>query len=545
MKIALAQLDYHVGNFEQNTSKIIDFIGQAKANHADLVLFAELAVCGYPPRDFLEFGDFIALCKNAIDTIAAHCQGIAAIVGAPSPNDNPKGKSLYNSAYFLKDGRIDKIIHKTLLPNYDVFDEYRYFEPNRSFECIELHGKKIALTICEDLWNIDDDPMYIINPMDYLIKEHPDFAVNIAASPFSYSHDASRTHVLLKNAGQYGIPFFSVNHIGAQTELIFDGCSTVANAQGKIWKLAPFREDLQYFMLDDILAGNGGVQNLETDKYDLIYNALIVGIRDYFSKLGFKKAVLGMSGGIDSAVVLALAVAALGPENVMPVLMPSPYSSDGSKNDSLAMIQNLGTSHEIIPISGIMNAYDQALAPAFEGRKPDIAEENIQARIRGALLMAMSNKLNMILLNTSNKSEFSVGYSTMYGDSIGAISVLGDVYKMEVYALAKYINKKHGDWIPDIILTKAPSAELRPDQKDQDSLPPYELLDPILFQYIEMRQSPEQIIGMGHDRALVYRILKMVNQSEYKRFQASPILRVSDKAFGSGRRLPIVAKYLG
>lgn len=545
MKIAIAQLDYRIGDFEINTSKIMKSIGDAKSKNIDLIVFAELAVCGYPPKDFLEFKDFISLCEHYIAKIAACCDGIAAIVGGPSINPALKGKALYNSAHFLKNGKINKVIHKTLLPNYDIFDEYRYFEPNRNFECIELNGRKIALTICEDLWNIIDDPLYIENPMDHLIKESPDFAVNIAASPFSYSHDAMRTEILKKNAMKYKIPVFNVNHTGAQTELIFDGNSTVVNQNGDIYKLGSFREEIKYFELDDVKKSRDFGNYISRDKSELIYHALIEGIKGYFQKLGFKKAVLGMSGGIDSAVVLALAAKALGNENVMAVMMPSPYSSQGSVSDSTDMIKRAGVAFQTIPIDAAMQAYDSMLKPAMEELPDDITEENIQSRIRGAILMALSNKLNLILLNTSNKSEFAVGYSTLYGDSIGAISVLGDVYKTEVYELAKYINEVDRDIIPLNIIEKAPSAELRPDQKDIDTLPPYEILDQILFQYIEKRQGPAEIIALGFDMELVFRICKMVNMSEYKRFQAPPILRVSDKAFGSGRRLPIVAKYLG
>jgi NAD+ synthase (glutamine-hydrolysing) len=545
MKIALVQLDYHIGNFEENTRKIVEKIGEAKSMGADLAVFAELAICGYPPRDFLEFSHFIELCYDSIEKIAKNCKGIAAIVGSPSRNPDPKGKRLHNSAFFLKDGKIEKIIHKTLLPTYDVFDEYRYFQPNTVFECIELKGKKIALTICEDLWNVvDDNPLYTQNPMDFLIKEKPDLAVNIAASPFSYRHDARRTEILHKNASLYNVPFYYVNHTGAQTELIFDGASGVVIPDGRQYKMALFKEDLQVFEDDEIKSGKGAKNYLEDNKYGRIYLALIEGIHDYFDKLGFKKAVLGMSGGIDSAVVYALTVKALGKDCVLPVLMPSPFSSKGSVKDSRLMIRKLGTKHYKIPIEEVMKAYTGVLKPVFRGRKPDVTEENLQSRIRGAILMAVCNKFNCILLNTTNKSEMAVGYGTQYGDLTGALSVLGDVYKTEVYELAEHINRTENGIIPQSIITKNPSAELKPGQKDTDSLPPYSTLDPILFQYIENRQGPREIISMGYSPELVYRILKMVNQNEFKRYQAPPVLRVSDKGFGLGRRLPIVAKYL-
>jgi NAD+ synthase (glutamine-hydrolysing) len=372
--------------------------------------------------------------------------------------------------------------------------------------------------------------------MDELIKQKPDFAINIAASPFSYTHDLARTNMLARNAAQYGIPFFYVNHTGAQTELIFDGQSLAVNAKGDIYKMPAFEECLSFFDLDKIKQGAESTRYQPLPKMEIIYKALVEGISGYFNKLGFRKALLGMSGGIDSALVLALAVKALGKENVLAVLMPSPYSSEGSVNDALQMVSTLGCDHKIIPIAPIMDAYDEALAPHFVGLKPDITEENIQARARGAVLMALSNKLNHILLNTSNKSEIAVGYSTMYGDSIGALAVVGDLYKTEVYS--------EGPCIPSEIIHKAPSAELRPDQKDSDSLPTYDTLDAVLFQYIEKHQGPREIIAMGFDKDLVYRVLKLVNQSEYKRYQAPPVLRISDKSFGSGRRLPIVAKYL-
>lgn len=544
MKIALIQLDFHVGNFSENTSKIIKHINEAKSLGADLAVFPELAICGYPPKDFLEFKHFIELCELNIKEIAKQCIGIAAIVGSPTINPDPKGKDLYNSACFLKDGKIETVIHKTLLPTYDVFDEYRYFEPNSEFECIELNGCKIALTICEDLWNIEDNPLYRLNPMDYLVKEQPDFAVNIAASPFSFKHDIKRTEVLQKNASAYQIPFFYVNHTGAQTELIFDGGSTVVNAEGKIWKFPVFKESMQIFDLEEVKKGKNATGFHPKDKYQLIEEALVEGIGDYFQKLGLKKATLGLSGGIDSAVVFALTVLALGKENVLPVLMPSPYSTTGSVSDSMAMIDKLGTSYKQIPIVTPLSAIEEILIPVFDKPIAGLTEENLQARIRGLLLMTLTNELNLILLNTSNKSELAVGYSTMYGDSIGALAVLGDLYKTEVYALANHLNKAHGNIIPQNIITKPPSAELKPGQKDTDSLPPYDVLDAILFEYIENYKSPAEIIALGYNHELVYRILRMVNRSEFKRFQAPPVLRISEKAFGSGRRLPIVGKYL-
>jgi len=544
MKIALCQLDYHVGNFELNTAKIINAIKEAKKKGADLAVFAELAVCGYPPRDFLEFHHFVALCEQSVEEIASHCHDIAAIVGAPSINPVHEGKDLFNSAYFLEYGRVRQIIHKTLLPNYDVFDEYRYFEPNTIFSCIEFMGCKIALTICEDLWNIDDNPLYRLEPMRKLKAERPDIAINIAASPFSFTHDEKRTEILTKNAKKYGVPFFYVNHVGAQTELIFDGGSTITLPSGDIYKMKFFEELIEVFDVDAVKAGEGAAPNIYHNKTKLIYEALRMGVQDYFRKQNFQKAVLGLSGGIDSAVVYAIAVKALGSENVLPVLLPSAFTSKPSVDDALEMVKTLKTPHQIISIVEAQNAFLDTLSYAFNGLPQNITEENLQARVRGTILMALANKLGLILLNTSNKSELAVGYSTLYGDSIGGLSVIGDVYKTEVYALANYLNQEFGNIIPENIITRAPTAELRPDQKDTDSLPPYETLDPILFQYIENRKGPQEIVNMGYEKELVDKILKLVNQSEWKRFQAPPILRVSDKAFGMGRRLPIVAKYL-
>lgn len=561
MKIALAQLNYHIGNFESNTNKIIEAIRKAKDQKADLVVFSELAICGYPSRDFLEFSDFIKLCDQAINKIATEAKGIAVIVGAPSVNPKLEGKNLFNSAFFIENGKVKAQVNKTLLPTYDVFDEYRYFEPNTVFEVIEFQGHKIALTICEDLWNVDEDPLYVSAPMDELIHQQPDLMINIAASPFDYHHREDRLEVLSNNCEKYNLPLVYVNHTGAQTELIFDGGSLALNSKGQIVEeLNYFEEDFTVVSFNSEIASLdqkaesviGEWQNEDNDKIldvsahsqiERIYNALILGIRDYFQKSGFTKATLGMSGGIDSAVVLALACEALGKDNVLPVLMPSQYSTGHSVDDSLEMIKTLGCKHEIIPIKGIFDSFQTTLTPQFKDLPFNLTEENMQARIRGVLLMAMSNKFGYILLNTSNKSENAVGYGTLYGDMCGGLSVIGDVYKMQVYALARYINRDK-EIIPENIITKAPSAELRPDQKDSDSLPEYDVLDKVLYQYIELRKSSNEIIALGFDEALVKRILKLVNTNEYKRHQTPPILRVSPKAFGVGRRMPIVGKYL-
>lgn len=542
MKIALAQLNYHIGNFEANTQKIIESVRRAKAMGADLVVFAELAICGYPPRDFLEYDEFIVACEQAAQQIASHCQGIAAIVGLPVTNEVLAGKDLYNAAYFLADGGVQAVVKKALLPTYDVFDEYRYFEPNTVFSPIDYQGKRIALTICEDLWNIDDNPLYVSCPMDKLIHEQPDVMINIAASPFNYRHDEERIAVLSANARKYKLPLFYVNQVGAQTEIIFDGGSLVFDAEGALKaEMNYFKEDLQLFDLDEISmqATIGGQHDSDIAQ---IHDALILGIRDYFEKSGFKKAVLGLSGGIDSAVVCALACKALGPEQVMAVLMPSKYSTGHSIKDALDLVEAIGCKHEIIGIAPAATAFDEMMALPFTGLPFNLTEENIQARCRGIVLMAMSNKFGYILLNTSNKSECAVGYGTLYGDMCGAIGVIGDVYKTQVFQLARYLNKD-GQVIPENTIVKPPSAELRPDQKDSDSLPDYEVLDQVLYQHIELKKGLHAIMAAGFEETLVRRILNMVNRAEFKRYQTPPILRVSPKAFGMGRRMPIVGKY--
>ena len=549
LKISIAQLDYHTGNFEYNTNKIISQIEAAKLEQVDLIVFSELCVCGYPPRDFLEFADFIEQCKTSVETIAQSCKGIAAIVGAPSVNPVVAGKDLYNSAWFLADEKVVALRHKTLLPNYDIFDEYRYFEPNNTFDIIEYKGIKIALTVCEDLWNINDNPMYTINPMDELMKQHPDVMINIAASPFNKNQAEIRKQVMVDNVLKYKIPLFYVNHYGAQTQLIFDGGSMVLNHDATVIDtLTFFEEQRKTYTLN---LANNKAQITSTEPMNVIqmmpieriYKALVLGIREYFSKQGFTTAVLGLSGGIDSALVLVLAAEALGAENVKAVLLPSQYSSQHSIDDAVALANNLGVSYDIINIEQTYLALEKTLDPYFAGLPFNIAEENMQSRSRGVILMALSNKFGYILLNTSNKSELAVGYGTLYGDMCGGLSVIGDLYKTEVYELCNFINRKQ-EIIPLNTITKAPSAELRPGQKDSDSLPEYEILDAILGLYIEMRKSPKEIIALGFDETLVNRVLRMVNNNEWKRIQAPPVLRVSSKSFGPGRRMPIVAKYL-
>ncbi len=572
MKIFLAQQNYHIGNFEENTRKIVAAIGRAKEAGADLVVFSELCVCGYPPRDFLEFSDFIDKCYAAVDAIKAHADTIGVIIGAPARNPRPEGKDLFNAAWFLYEKEVKAVSHKTLLPTYDVFDEYRYFEPAFHWQCFDFKGIRIALTICEDIWNLGDNPLYRICPMDQLILQEPQLMVNISASPFDYDHDADRREVVHQNVRKYGLPMVYCNAVGSQTEIVFDGGSLVYDAKGNLL------QEMKYFEEDEFLAEldlqkKGSAAEVDSaahlDMFDKemrvskvedpeqvieyltredniaqIHRALVMGIGDYFRKMGFTKAILGSSGGIDSAVTLALACEALGKDNVLAVLMPSQFSTGHSVADAEQLSRNLGNPFEIIPIKPVYDAFLGSLKPVFKDLPFSIAEENIQSRSRGNILMAISNKFGYILLNTSNKSELATGYGTLYGDMAGGLSVLGDVYKMQVFALARYINRNR-EIIPGNIISKPPSAELRPNQKDSDSLPDYALLDKVLYQYIERRQGPQEIIAMGVDEVLVKRVLKLVNTNEYKRNQFCPIIRVSTKAFGVGRRVPIVAKYLG
>jgi len=549
MKIVLAQLNYHVGNFSDNALKIIEAIEFGKSKSADLVVFSELAVCGYIPHDLLEQRDFVDKATHTAVEIAAHCTGIAAILGCPTINTNEKGKHLFNSALFLCNGRIERIIHKTLLPTYDIFDEYRYFEPNDCFSLIEFNNYKIAVTICEDLWDEQESQTEFVNeklykqaPLQVLSAMGANLVINIAGSPFSYNQSELRKTVLLKNAAHYQLPIIYVNQVGAQTEVVFDGGSLVINKNGQIVsELAYFEEEIRLFDTSEINSTTP-VRLTEINKIEKIHKALVLGISDYFSKMKFTKAVLGMSGGIDSALTLALAAEALGNRNVHALLMPSRFSSKGSVDDSVDMLKRLNSSYDIISIEDMYMQCLGSLHDHLPKDAPGIAGENLQARIRGLMLMAYSNRYGHILLNTSNKSEAAVGYTTLYGDMSGGLSVLGDVYKTDVYALSELVNRSQ-EIIPRNIITKAPSAELRYDQKDSDSFPEYPLLDSILFEYIERKKSPSEIISAGFDEAIVRKVINLVDSNEYKRFQAPPIIRVSSKAFGFGLRMPLVAKF--
>lgn len=545
MVIALSQLNYRIGDFEGNTEKICASIREAKAKGADLIVFAELAIGGYPAKDLLRSAPFLAGCAQSIEQIAAQCVGIACIIGAPVPNTTGSGKKLFNAGLVLAEGKVKQAAHKGLLPDYDVFDEYRYFEPARSFACVEVNGKRLALTICEDLWDASGAKLYAEDPLGQLLQDQPDLIINIAASPFDAQHFERRVEVLRAQVERSGLPLMYLNHVGAHTDIIFDGRSLVFGPDGQLLDvMAGFAEDLRLYELAEgrLSPLQPATPAYERSEIGLIHQALILGIRDYFQKSGFSKAVLGLSGGLDSAIVAALAVEALGAGNVLAVLMPSVYSSDHSIEDALELVQLTGCQHQIIPIKDVATAFDQTLVATFAGRHPDLTEENIQARIRGTLLMAISNKLGYVLLNTSNKSEAAVGYGTLYGDMAGALSVIGDVYKSQAYELARYINRDRLV-IPINTIEKPPSAELRPDQKDSDSLPEYELLDAVLYQHIELEKGREQLVGIGFEPNLVDRVLALVARAEFKRFQAPPTLRVSAKSFGPGRVMPIVGKY--
>jgi NAD+ synthase/NAD+ synthase (glutamine-hydrolysing) len=543
VKIALGQINPTVGDFSGNAAKIIDFAQKAKAAGAGLILFPELSVCGYPPRDLVERPAFVARNHESVERIAAATAGIAVICGLVTPAESDTGKSVMNSAALLMDGKIAFIQSKMLLPTYDVFDEMRNFAPAKSQQLFPFCGNRMALTICEDAWNDKQfwsKRLYTVDPVESLIHEGGNFVLNISASPFWIGKREFRRDLLASIARQHKVPVALVNQVGGNDSLVFDGSSVVLNREGKVIAQGrSFEEDLIYFDSHDL---TGEMHDQIPGDEASAYSALVLGTRDYIRKCGFQKAIIGLSGGIDSALTAVIAADAVGPENVIGVGMPGPYSSQGSIDDARTLAKNLGIRFELLSINPAYEAYRQTLREVFAGLKEDVTEENIQSRARGTLLMALSNKFGAIVLSTGNKSELGVGYCTLYGDMVGGLAVISDVPKTLVYGLAEYVNSRH-PVIPRASIVKPPSAELRPDQKDSDSLPPYEVLDAVLEDYVEDSHAAERIAAdRGIDIATVRRVIRMVDRAEYKRQQAAPGLKISPKAFGYGRRIPIAAK---
>jgi NAD+ synthase (glutamine-hydrolysing) len=546
VKIALAQINPTVGDFCGNEEKILDFTRRAQQGGADLVLFPELAVCGYPPADLLEKPAFVARASQIVDEIAAKTakSPTAIILGYVTPAPHGSGKRVRNSAALLRNGHVEFVQSKMLLPFYDVFDEQRYFAPAERQRLVSLCGDQVALTICEDTWNDKsfwENRLYTVDPVEELMRGGGGLILNISASPYWRDKRETRREMLAAIARRHNAPVIMVNQVGGNDSLIFDGSSIALNREGEVIAQGKsFEEDLIFI---DTRTMTGDMHTSKSDsEHEAIFSALVLGTRDYVRKCGFSKTIVGLSGGIDSALVAAIAVEALGKENVLGIGMPSPYSSQGSIDDSRQLAENLGIRFELIGISDLFGQYNKALEPMFAGLKPDITEENIQSRIRGNLLMALSNKFNALVLTTGNKSEMSTGYCTLYGDMVGALAVIGDVVKTEVYALCRHLNRER-EIIPESILEKPPSAELRPDQKDTDSLPPYDVLDPVLEAYVERYETPEAIAAANNlDLELVRKVVKLVERSEYKRQQAAPVLKVTTKAFGMGRRFPIAVK---
>jgi NAD+ synthetase len=544
VKIALAQINPTVGDFTGNLEKIVAASRRAASQGARLTVFSELAVCGYPPADFLEKPSFLARCRAAVDELAVATRDLptAVLAGVALAAGAESGKVAVNAAVLLDGGRILLEQHKRLLPFYDVFDEQRYFAPSQPQKVVELDGLRLAITICEDAWNDKNfwpRRLYAVDPVEELMRQQPGLHINLSSSPFWHGKRAMRRQMLSAIALRDGIPLLLTNQVGGNDSLIFDGTSLALNARGElIAQAASFAEDL--ILVDPFNAPPIPVP--EEDDTEAAYRALVLGTRDYVCKCGFKKVLVGLSGGIDSALVAAIASDALGAENVIGIGMPSPYSSAGSIDDSRRLAANLGIRYEVIGISGLFAEFTLALEPLFAGTKPDTTEENIQSRIRGDLLMALSNKFSALVLTTGNKSEMAVGYCTLYGDMVGALAVIGDLVKTRVYQVCHWLNR-NGEVIPAAILEKPPSAELRPDQKDTDSLPPYEVLDPILEAYVERYETPEQIAkANGFPLELVQQVVRLVERSEYKRQQAAPVLKVTSKSFGMGRRFPIAVK---
>ncbi len=543
MKIALGQVNPTVGDFSGNASKIIGFSHRAQQAGAGLILFPELSICGYPPRDLVERSSFVARNRESAEHIAAQTRGIAVICGLVTPAQSDAGKSVMNSAALLMDGKIVFIQSKMLLPTYNVFDEMRNFAPAKSQELFSFCGNRMALTICEDAWNDKQfwqKRLYTVDPVDALIKNGGNFVLNISASPFWIGKRELRRDMLASIARQHKVPVVLVNQVGGNDSLVFDGSSMVLDREGKVVAQGrSFAEDLVYF---DSQTLSGDMHEQIAGDEASAYSALVLGTRDYMHKCGFQKAIIGLSGGIDSALTAVIAADAVGPENVIGVGMPGPYSSPGSIDDARALAKNLGIRFELLSINPAYEAYRHTLQTVFAGQKEDVTEENIQSRSRGTLLMALSNKFGAIVLSTGNKSELGVGYCTLYGDMVGGLAVISDVPKTLVYRLSEYVNSQRAV-IPQNTIEKPPSAELRPDQKDSDSLPPYDVLDAVLEDYVEDLHSAEQIAAdRGFDIADVRRVIRMVDRAEYKRQQAAPGLKISPKAFGYGRRFPIAAR---
>lgn len=547
MKLALAQINTVVGDLSGNEAKILAAYQRGAAAGADLVIAPELAITGYPPRDLLLRPSFIRRNLEALDRLAAATGHAGLVLGFVGRSGRRPGRELANSVALLRSGKIHSVRNKTLLPTYDVFDEDRYFEPATDNGVVELNGRRYGLTICEDVWNDQDfwrERRYPRNPAAELAAAGAELIINVSASPWHLGKDGTRRRMLESLVRKTGVPMAYCNLVGGNDELIFDGGSLIFNAKGEVVCAGRrFEED---FMVQDLEAVSSIEARLpeEEEEEEEIHRALVLGTRDYLTKCGFKTALLGLSGGIDSAVTACLAVAALGAENVRGVALPSPYSSKGSLDDAEALARNLGIQYDVIPIGSAFESVKFQLKPQFAGRAEDVTEENIQARLRGVMLMALSNKFGSLLLTTGNKSELAVGYCTLYGDMCGGLALISDVPKTMVYRLARWINRKQ-EIIPAASITKPPSAELRPNQTDQDSLPPYEVLDAILERYVVDTQSVEEIVGSGYDRAVVNKVVRLIDASEYKRRQAAPGLKVTSKAFGVGRRIPIAQKYDG
>ena len=543
MKIALGQINPTIGDFSGNSARIIDFSKRARAAGASLILFPELSVCGYPPRDLVERSAFVENNRKAVENIVAQTRGIAVICGVVTPAQAETGKSVMNSAVWLEDGKVVLQQSKMLLPTYDVFDEMRNFAPANSQSLVPFCGKKMALTICEDAWNDKrfwNKRLYTADPVELLVQAGGDFVLNISASPFWIGKRELRRDMLAAIARNYKVPVVMVNQVGGNDSLVFDGSSVVLDSSGNVVAQAKsFEEDLLLFETDPLA---GEMHEQVSGEEGSVYSALVLGTRDYVHKCGFERVIIGLSGGIDSALTAAIAVEAVGAKNVIGVGMPGPYSSQGSIDDGRQLAENLGIRFELLCITDIFDSYRKTLQGVFAGMKEDVTEENLQSRARGGLLMALSNKFRALVLSTGNKSELGVGYCTLYGDMVGGLAVISDVPKTLVYRLSRYVNSRRAV-IPQASLEKPPSAELRPDQKDSDSLPPYEVLDVILEDYVEDSHPAERIAReRGIDLALVKRVLRMVDLAEYKRQQAAPGLKISGKAFGYGRRFPIAAK---